>query len=146
MKVLKHYAELALLYGFPDFIRGDLPRGRFKNLCSRLQKECGQDLCRLIISETDKNKALALLRTFMKQAGWYKKSRHVTTYLSFCLSMIENSQFHYKLKITETLNALIDHLEHGGFLHDPYCWAGDLAARKWRALFEPENLREIYDV
>ncbi len=135
MNILRHYSELALVYGFQDFIRGNLKPGRFKNLCGRLKKECGKDLSRLIIPQGQKIKAVNLLREFMQSAGWYKKSRHVTTYLSFCLAMIENSKFRYNPEIIITLNKLIDYLEKGGFLHEPCCWAGDLAARKWEGLF-----------
>ena len=140
MNIIKHYTELALVYGFPDFIRGRLNPGRFQNLCDCLQKECRPALRNLTISETDKWKALEILRDFMKQAGWYKKSKHITTYLSFCLAMIENSQFRYNQRIITILNALITHLENGDFLYEPCCWAGDLAAQKWEGMFCNETM------
>jgi len=134
---MKHYAELSLIFGLPIFLKSKkLHNGRFKNLCARLQKETKKDLNKIMFPKVQISKMTDKLEEFMKAAGWYKSEKHIMTYLSFCLAMIENSEFEYNFKIIDTLNDIVEYLERGGYMPAPCMWAGDVAAKKWEKIFK----------
>ena len=132
----KHYAELTLLWGTPLFIKGTVKPGRLQNLFKTLQKETEQDLHRMIgTTNKDWMETANKLEAFMHSTGWYNKSKHIMTFLSFLLAMIENSESKFNPKITETLNKIVSYFEAGGEARVQCFWAGDIAAQKFNELF-----------
>ena len=134
---MKHYAELTLIWSTPILLKGKLKPGRLRGLFQKLQYETAKDLHRIVgVTSSMQFETANLLEKFMYSTGWYNKSKHIMTFLSFLLSMIENSESKFNPKITETLNNIVEYFEAGGEARVQCFWAGDLAAQKWRALFD----------
>lgn len=132
----KHYAELTLIWSTPILLRGKLKPGRLKNLFQKLQVETARDLHRIIgVNSAMQVETANRLEEFMHSTGWYNKSKHIMTFLSFLLAMIENSESKFSPKITDTLNKIVEYFEAGGEARIQCFWAGDVAARKWEALY-----------
>ncbi|NCC53852.1 MAG: hypothetical protein EOM20_21970 [Spartobacteria bacterium] len=131
----KRMMELALVRAIPDLTIGELKPSRLKGLYERLQREVDQDLARLPRpSQSEIYRIADRVNEFGRATGWLGQQRHVSTLLSFCAEMIENSRFNHNPKILETINDIIAHLESGKDLPAATFWAGSLAAEKWREL------------
>ena len=134
---LRHISELALIRAIPDLTIGDLKPSRKKGLFLRLQREVEKDLALLPIpSQYDLDSIWDNIELFGKKTGWLNETRHVGTLFSFCLEIIENSEFKFRPSITETINDIVSHLEDGKNFFMPSCWAGSSAYEKWESLFE----------
>ncbi len=133
----KHYAELTLIWSTPILLKGKLKPGRLKSLFEKLQAETARDLHRIVgVTSAMQVETANTLEKFMYATGWYNKSKHIMTFLSFLLAMIENSESEFNPKITDTLNKIVEYFEAAGEARVSCCWAGDVAARKWSALYE----------
>jgi hypothetical protein len=127
--------ELALIRAIPGMIKGNLKPSRTKNLYERLIKEVDKDLASLPrptdseIFEIGKR-----IEKFGQITGWLNNEKHIGTLLSFCADMLERSNYKHNPKILNILNELIEHLENAGDLKTVCCWAGGIAADKWKRL------------
>lgn len=125
--------ELALVRAVPDLVIGDMKPSRLKGLYGRLQREVDRDLARLPRpSQSEIRQIACRVNEFGKATGWLGQQRHVSTLLSFCAEMNENSRFDHNPRILETINDIIAHLESGKDLPAASCWAGSVAAEKWK--------------
>ena len=134
---MKRTAELALIRSVPDLTLGTLPPSRLKGLFERLQKHVDKDLRRRPRITEDE---LAVLRVkldeFSQATGWNRNPKHIGTLLSFCLEIIERSEFKFNQGITEVINQIIAHLEDGKDFHYPSCWGGEVAYNKWEDIWK----------
>lgn len=132
----KHMTELALIRSIPDLIVGGLKRGRLKGLMTKLQKAVDVDLCKMPKpTSLDLKSIEAVLDTFGDISGWNKKGHHTGTLVCFCLSLIDRSDRKFNGRILQNLNEIADYYDRAGDLSRPSLWAGDLACKKWNALF-----------
>jgi hypothetical protein len=104
----KHLAELALIRAIPDLTIGELKPSRVKGLFLRLQKHVDKDLQRLPRpSEKDLDDIWNIVETFGQQTGWLQQKKHTGTLISFCLGIVETSDFDFCPGVIKTLNDLI---------------------------------------
>lgn len=137
MNNLRHLSELALIRAIPDLTMGTLKPSRKKALFIQLQKAVDKDLRKFPrVSESDLNKIWEIVQEFGRQTGWLNETRHVGTLFSFCLEIMENSEFKFNPGIRETILKIIEHLEAGNDFKYQSCWAGSLAYEKWEGLFK----------
>ena len=81
---------------------------RTKSLFSRLQKAVDMDLRK--IKNPDKkdiDRCGIIIEKFGEKTGWLHKQKHTGTLVSFCLGVVERSDFNFNSKITGTLNDII---------------------------------------
>jgi len=130
-------SELALIRSIPDMTIGTLKPSRKKGLFLRMQKAVDKDIRDLPKpSDDDLSKIWETIEEFGRQTGWLNQTRHIGTLFSFCLEIIERSEFEFNPDIVSIINDIINHLEDGkDFLYQS-CWAGGLAAKKWEGLFD----------
>ena len=134
---IRHLTELALIRAIPDLTMGDLKPCRKRALFIRLQKAVDRDLRKFPhVSQDELDQIWAKVEQFGKLTGWLNQTRHVGTLFSFCLAIMENSEFEFNPAIRETINDIIKHLEAGRDFPFQSCWSGDLAYSKWESLFE----------
>jgi len=89
------------------------------------------------LTDKDLEPMAVALKAFEDQTGWNRgKDRHLATITSFCLEMLENSQFEYDQKILNNLNKIVDHFDRVKKVPGPSFWAGSVAAEKWRRILE----------
>jgi len=133
---LKTLTELALIRAIPDLTIGNLKHGRKKSLFRRLQKAVDIDIKKLPNpSKKELDMIWEKVEAFGKQTGWLHQQKHIGTLISFCLDVTEQSEFRFNRMIVQTLNDIIEYLEAGNDFKYQSCWAGSLAAEKWRELF-----------
>lgn len=133
----KKMMELATVISIPKFTTGDVPNGRLKGLYGKLEKVISNELERLPkMSTLNRIRVDALLEEFFKATGWQGREKHISTLASFCLEMLERSEFEYNPKITEVLVDIIDYFDRAGKAPAATFWAGGVAARKWAEIME----------
>ena len=138
--MLRHLSELALIRAIPDLTIGTLKPSRKKALFLQLQKAVDKDLRKFPPqSEANLDKVWRIVQEFGKQTGWLNQTRHIGTLFSFCLEIIEKSNFKFNPTISEIINKIISHLETGKDFKYSSCWAGSLAYEKWEGLFKEET-------
>lgn len=136
-KELKHLSEIALIRAIPELTINEVKPSRTKSLFIKLQKACDYDLRKMKNpSKKDINNVRIIMEKFKKLSGWGKNQRHTATLISFCLGIIEKSEWRFNKRIIESLTDLILHFENGNDLPYQSAWAGDLASDKWLSLFE----------
>lgn len=136
---LKHTAELALIRAIPDMILGDCKQGRLRGLNHKIIKQVDSILRTLPrTGYLDMLNISEKIFEFAKETGWEKKEKHVVTFASFALEMIERSPFEYPDKITEYLNDLVDYFERAGRVNTAPMWAGGVAYEKWEQIIYKE--------
>lgn len=144
--------ELALIialtqYGIRDWKetvkKGELfkiksDKDRVLGALENIVKTSVKELEKLPPLTDDELKPMAVaLKSFEDQTGWNKgKDKHLATIASFCLGMLENSDFEYDQKITNNLNKIVDHFDRAKKVPGPSFWAGSVAAEKWRRILE----------
>jgi len=136
-KTNKKMTELAMIISIPEFTKDQVKPGRLKNLYNRLTKTATKELeaiPRATIRELDIIESL--VGKFGKETGWEGKPKHIITLVSFCLDLIERSEFKYNPRITETLNDIVEYFERSGKAPAPSFWAGSVAANKWKSIME----------
>ena len=106
--------------------------GRLNGLLEKLAKEANNELDRIYglnrveIDEIGKN-----IYEFAVSTGWLGKQRHLCTIVSFCLAMLDQSEFKYNQRITGILNEIYDYFDRVGKAPYQCNWAGSLAMEKW---------------
>lgn len=133
---LRHLTELALIRSIPDLTLGTLKPSRKKSLFLRLQAAVDKDLRNFLgVTEKHIDEARILIEEFGRQTGWLNTTKHVGTLFSFCLEVMEKSEFKFNPAIREIINEIVKHLEAGQDFPFQSCWAGSLACEKWEGLF-----------
>ncbi len=141
--MLRHITELALIRAIPDLTIGKLKPSRNKSLFLQLQKSVDKDLRKFPRqSKPGLDRIWNTVQEFGRQTGWLNETRHIGTLFSFCLEIIEKSNFKFNPKISEIINKIIEHLEAGNDFKYQSCWAGSLAYEKWEGLFKKEENNE----
>lgn len=136
----KRLTELALVRAVPDLTLGTLKPSRLRNLYARLQREVDKDLAKIPrVSQHEIRGIGRRIEKFGRATGWLGEQRHVGTLLSFCAEMLENSTFSHNPRILETINFIIEHLENKGDLKTACCWAGSVAAERWREVMDVDK-------
>jgi len=133
----KKMTELAMIISIPEFTKDQVKPGRLKNLFNRLSQTATKELEMIppaTISELYDIENL--VGDFGKSTGWEGKSKHIITLVSFCLDLIERSEFRHNPRITETLNDIVEYFERSGKSPAPAYWAGSIAAEKWQKIME----------
>lgn len=138
-KEQRKIAELALIRSIPtkEFDDGKMENGRLKGLFLKLQKLADKELGKLLQwPDQDDIAAIGIkLDEFGRITGWNGKERHVTSMISFCLGMIEESENRINPAIIDTLNKIIDYFERTGKQRQLCYLSGQVAAEKWAGLF-----------
>jgi hypothetical protein len=132
-KLNRKMTELAMIISIPEFTKEDVKPGRLKNLFNRLSTTANRELekiPRATIVELDNIEKL--VGEFGKATGWEGKPKHIITLASFCLELIEMSEFKYSPKIISILNDIVEYFENAGRALPICYWAGSVAAGKWR--------------
>ena len=88
------------------------------------------------LTDDDLKPMAVALDEFGDQTKWDGQNRHLATVASFCLEMLENSQFEYDQKILNNLNKIVDHFDRVKKVPGPSFWAGSVAAEKWKRILE----------
>ena len=133
MTAPRHTAELALIYSIPEICA---PTGRLKSLLQSAQKIAARELGNLPrLTDEDLHAILDRIYAWGKQTGWLGNDKHVSTLISFVLSMIDQSPYTYPARLIDKLNEISAYLEKGGNYKYPSCWAGSLAAERWENVF-----------
>ena len=137
MNNLRFITELALIRAIPDLTIGTLKPSKTLGLFKRLQKNVDKDLRLLPVpTESDKDRIWERVQEFGQVTGWLGQKKHTGTLVSFCIEIIETSALRFNPGILKTLNEIIEHFERGKDLKVQSCWAGAMAAEKWKGLFE----------
>ena len=106
--------------------------GRLTGLLNRLVKAVDKELGRINgLSQSDIDEIGKRINTFAVSTGWLGKQRHLCTIVSFCLAMLDQSEFAYNQKITDILNEIYDYFDRAGKAPYQCNWAGSLAMEKW---------------
>ena len=135
----RHTAELALIRAVPELTLGKLKPCRTRGLFNNLQKAVDKDLAYLPkLNQEGVDELESLIKGFLTDIGWMGKQKHTGTHLSFCAGIIENSQFKFNRRITESITNLVCHLEKGNDFKYNSCVSGENAAEKWNELFGGE--------
>lgn len=71
------------------------------------------------------------VRNFGIVTGWLGKDVKEATVISFCLDMLEKSQFKWPEKTWQALNDLLEFYERNGKAKAPNFWAGALASERF---------------
>lgn len=126
-----------MIRAIPDLAIGQVRPGRLKGLYGRLTEAVDGDLFRL-----PRPTVLELLRIdksvqeFAKTTGWQNKQRHIMTLVSFCLAMIEHSEFQYSQRITKNLSEIVEYFERERMQNinasGPEIWPGKSGRKYWR--------------
>jgi len=129
---LRKVIELAVIRALPEFTLKNTKKGRLKNLYQRLQKITDIELSK-VKHVTGKEIGIIgnKLDAWGLATGWINKEKHVATLLSFLLAMIENSEFTYNTKISDTLVDIFDYMDRIGNAPAACLWSGDKAAGMW---------------
>jgi len=123
--------ELSLVYALAK-TGEDQMKGRVNGLCGRLIKAVFVDLERLPKPTNLQCMEMGgFLDSFQEITKWDGENRHLATTASFCLDMLENSEFFFNPKIVTTLNKIVDHFDRAGKIPGPCFWAGSSASKKW---------------
>lgn len=133
---LRHTAELALIHAVP-MLSDAHEKSRLSGLQNTLQRLAAKELGKIrYITDQEMEKIIAHVTEWGKQTGWLNTQKHVGTLFSFCLEIIEKSNFKFNPKIIVIINEIIKHLENGKDFPFQSCWAGSIAAAKWEGLFK----------
>lgn len=133
----KKMMELCTVISIPQFTKCKVSNGRLKGLYDKLENVITKELEALPKMTTlNRIRVDALLEEFFKSTGWQGKPRHIATLASFCLEMLENSEFKYNQRITDVLNDIVDYFDRAGKAPAITYWAGGVAARKWSDIME----------
>lgn len=125
-KHLKETAELALCRALRDMV--PTKQGRLDRLFSKLEKETDKILSQKpYVSDADKQRLAEVFDTFRDATGWAGRSKHVLTYVSFLLALIDGRY----PGITAPLNGIVDYFERAGRAPSACFWAGAVAKKKW---------------
>lgn len=136
-------SELTLIYAVGGLYIQDTPSGRLRNLYQRLINSADKELSKFPkATDRDREQAAALIQKWGESIGWLGKEKHVCTAISFCLGVIENSEFDYSPRITETMNEIIDYFERVNKLPAPSPWSGEMAAMKWDEIVRGDGVQE----
>jgi len=141
--ILRHTAELTLIYAVP-LVTGASENSRLSGLQRKLQKIVVDSLAKLpTLEREDELKVIDFMEAWGKDTGWLNSQKHLGTLVSFCVAMMEQSEFTYNPKIYTTLTEIIDHLIKGKQFYPLSINAGEIAALKWLKLFPLEA--ELHD-
>lgn len=136
---LKHTAELALIRAIPDMILAECEQGRLRGLNQRIIKNVDKILSTMPrVGYLDMVDISQAIFEFAAETGWENKQKHVVTFASFALEMIERSPFAYPDEITNSLNDLVDYFERAGRVNMAPMWAGGVAYEKWHRIIYKE--------
>lgn len=132
---LKKTAELALIRAIPDMILENCGKGRLHGLNLKIIEQVDNILSQMPrTGYMDMELISRKIFEFATVTGWERKQKHVATFASFALEMIENSPFTYPDKITDLLNDLIDYFERAGRITTAPFFAGGVAYEKWNQI------------
>lgn len=115
---VKKLAELGIIRALPTIKAEDIVKqGRLLGRIHNLEKACTIEMRKVKGGEKlylqHKDTILKLLTIFGEMTGWMNKGVHLLIGASFCLKIIENSEFEYTPKIAENLNDIIDYFGRG---------------------------------
>ena len=128
--------ELALIVALGEF-GSRATTGRLQGACQKIVKFVTRELEKLPpLTDEDLKPMAVALDEFGDQTKWDGQNRHLATVASFCLEMLENSQFEYDQKILNNLNKIVDHFDRVKKVPGPSFWAGSVAAEKWKRILE----------
>lgn len=128
-------AALALVKGLPLMARDSgLKLGRMTALTDRLEKCAGDHLnfAAAFLPNHRLNEIIRATAKFHENTGWEGKRRHICTYASLCLDLIEGLPY---VKIKDILVDIVDYYDRAGDFPPASGWSGALAADKFRAIF-----------
>ena len=127
--------ELALIRSIKTQLKESLNKGRLKNLLDKLE-----DLVDIELSFIEKitvKESLYIMdfvKRFGERTGWEGKEKSVSTLVSFCLTLIESSNFKYNPKIELILKEIFFYLENGNDAKPDSSLSGLLGFQEWRLL------------
>lgn len=128
-------AELSLIYGVPIVTQAK-ENSRLAGLQRKLQKLVMPDLMTIPnIGEKEAAYVDEHVEDWLKKIGWWAEPKHVSSLISFCLDMVENSPFKYNPRIEKTLQKIAEHLEIGKELDYQSIQAGTEIADKWQEIY-----------
>jgi len=130
-------AELAFIKAVYLFSEKKLKEGRLKNRFEKLAKEVDRLLDnKPKLGKYDKYVAEKRVELFSKKVGWIGKQRHIVSIISFCLALIDESDFNYSKhapKIIQYLNDIYQYFERGKDAKLLCCLSGSIAHEKWKS-------------
>lgn len=128
----KKMLELCTIICIPEFTKAKVQNGRLKRRYQKLEEEIEKELKVLPkMSTLNRIRCDELLQRFFKETGWEGHGKHIATLASFCLGMLEDSEFEYNPKITDILNDIVDYFDRAGKAPGASFWSGSLAVDKW---------------
>lgn len=103
--------ELTLIFGVPILMNAK-ENSRLAGLQRKLQKLVMPDLLTLPgVGDEEVTFVDNKMEVWFKQIGWWKNPTKVSTLISFCMDMLEESPYKYNPKIIETLDDIAVHLD-----------------------------------
>lgn len=127
-KTLMCTAELALCRALPDMCKTQ--QGRVKGLYKNLQKETDRLLAmQPALQNKEVTVLAAMIDAFKQKTGWTGRGRHVLTYVSFLLAILDGESKYSR--IITILNNIVDYFDRAGKAPIACFWAGALAKKKW---------------
>ena len=129
-QTLKTTAELALCRALPDMCRAK--QGRVSGQLDKLKKETDRLLVKMPqLKDSDKQQIAAVIDRFRLSTGWDGRGRHVMTYVSFLLAVLDGDEKYSR--IIHVLNSIADYFDRANKAPAPCFWAGALACKKWES-------------
>lgn len=134
-KSIIHLTETTLIYCIGDLYGKGCKPGRLKNRYDKIIDLTWKELSEMLkISDEDRAIASGLVHEFMGEIGWLGEEKHIGAVASFCLDMIEQSEFRYPQGITNALNDISDYIWRNGDMPIEYCKEAAMAGYVWRKL------------
>jgi len=131
----KKLIELALIRAIPALVIEKVPNGRLKGLYKKLILEVDRQIRYSVMPNSKELFTIGKrLELFGLMTGWSGRPKQVSTMVSFCLRVMEDSETKFRPKIFTILNDILDYFERAGKTVQSSFWAGDLAAEKWQKI------------
>jgi hypothetical protein len=88
------------------------------------------------LSYQDREAVAEKVKNFGIVTGWLDRDIKPATVISFCLDMLEKSEFQWPDKTWDALNDLLEYYERNGKAKAPNFWAGALASERFKGAVE----------
>lgn len=128
-------AELTLIFGVPILMDAQ-ENSRLAGLQRKLQKLVMPDLLALPgIGNEEILFVDSKMEAWFKQVGWWKNPTKVSTLISFCMDMLEESPYKYNPKIMDTLDDIAVHLDKNQEFIRHTMQERDALLDSWKAIY-----------
>ena len=128
-------AELSLIYGIPIIMQAK-ENSRLAGLQRKLQKQVMPDL--MTLPTMGDEQAVFIddrIEAWLKKIGWWYNETHISTLVSFCMDIIEESPFKYNPQIMDTLIKIAEHLDNGKEFKHPKMEDRDALLDTWKTVY-----------